>query len=652
MNVAVTNVSRIAFDRVKHNLMPRDYVDQELNQFHGVMTNEAPLKSLIKRLKGCGEELGRIIYIESDDVRTTKSIPDYGMLSDADFLRLLINNSAEGPYPLYDSQKDSIRIADEPDESAVSETVFAVYRRMLELYEESQQSGDKELNVYIEANGGIRYVLTMLLSIMRTLENSLEHFHIKEITSMVLNQNPVKISDTKAIYDTTQITGIIDEYINYGRISNLEKYAESLFADAEPDIKKSVEQIMQKLAKLADDIQLCRTRMMLDDFYLDGGIGKEIDTFFEEHKDYDDAAIRIFNYILQHIKEEYDKVIYKGYKQTPNNIIYLPKVIEWCLKKDFIQQALTLSSERIPEYLFKTGKLTLSDEMQALLDASKTDPYEPSYYFMAHLKQDFLSKMDNAKIKMVLDSIHEMDRNHSLLTEDKWMNIEIELPLTCSGELPLSLSSVKERVYDLALEYMNLSYSSIGEIRIKRLLSDNGFDENILERSVQLSNKIKTKLINAFQGYYIDKNGEIKSHCKLERKADRLVVILPELVRYALPTQQGMEEYSKIIDEIFTDEPDSFKDALKEKYSEKQSDKYYIREAMLPSFGHIRTNMAGGADDLQRILYLFSMCKEQRNLSNHAHVSDDDRKVAMDSRQLEHLIKTLLEACEADHNNH
>ena len=202
MNIAITNVSKLTLNKDTKGLVHRNYIDEDENLIDGVMTNEAPLKSLIRRLAVRGEKLDRIIFIESNTVREKINIPEYGEYTHADFLRLRINENLKGAQVLYDNEKDSIRIEDEPDESAVSKTIFTVYERMTELYKESQQNeNNKNLNVYIEANGGVRYVLTMLLSIMRTLENSLDNFHIKEIISMVLNKTPVKIFNTKAVYD-------------------------------------------------------------------------------------------------------------------------------------------------------------------------------------------------------------------------------------------------------------------------------------------------------------------------------------------------------------------------------------------------------------------------------------------------------------------
>ncbi len=49
--------------------------------------------------------------------------------------------------------------------------------------------------------------------------------------------------------------------------------------------------------------------------------------------------------------------------------------------------------------------------------------------------------------------------------------------------------------------------------------------------------------------------------------------------------------------------------------------------------------------DLQEILNIYSICKEQRNLSNHAHVSENDKLIAMNTRQLKVVMEALLGVC-------
>lgn len=268
MNILITNVSTVKLHQ--GNVSEVEYKDGQDNTFQGRMTNEAPIKSIIKRLHSINERLDKIIYIESKKVREENISVDDKVMTHADFLRYFIdeycNKNGYNRVPFV-KDFDTVEISDSPNAKEVSESVFNVYKRVVELSKEND-----EVNVYIEANGGVRYVLSMLLSITKTIETQYDNVHIKEICSMVFSEKPILIRNTKPIFDTTQIVGIVDEYINYGRINSLNKYVNSLSNNIDGQIFHDIKEILSKLSQLSDDIQLCRTYKMLDDFYGEGGI--------------------------------------------------------------------------------------------------------------------------------------------------------------------------------------------------------------------------------------------------------------------------------------------------------------------------------------------------------------------------------------------
>lgn len=648
MNVIVTNVSDLKFknDNGVMSLNRREYVDDAGNGYIGVMTNEAPLKSFMKRMHTYGECVDRIIYIESQLVR--REIDDISgcdiKMNSAEYLRHLLKEYvADNNYdmPQYDA-RDSIFIDDEPSENSVYYAVIAVQDRLEELYNECHHKGKDDFNVYIESNGGVRYVLSMLLSVTRTLENRLEGFHIREITSMVLNQNPVRIFDTKSVYDTTQIPSIINEYVNYGRVNELKNYTHDLLKNSDDALRTDFEAVLSELTKLADDIQLCRTVYMLKDFYGENGINTVIDRFCSKwSEDRNNNSSMICCYILQRIKSEY-KAIYENVDYTEEKIIvYLPKVIKWCLDKDFIQQGMTLCAERIPEYLFNTGKIELSPDFKLVLDNTDKGHYEECYYFVANLKQDFLLKLIDCKINAVLDFIKE--NNTFGLSNDDWNDMKKDAIVDYDGHVTLSddIRKKLDQIIKLADSYNGLS--NVTENKTIRIFNDNGFDSSILDERVSISNKCKASIKDMLCGKYIDKNGNRVEHTNLKDKKKRLMILLSYLVSYyvLMSIPDDTATFDEIIDELYPFNGDLCK-ALKSKYSKKQSEKYNI--SYVKDSNKILSNM--NWEGLQKTLYIYSICKEQRNLSNHAYVSKDDETVAMNTEQLKVVMEALLNMCE------
>lgn len=640
MNILITNVSKVRLIEGRPKI--DNYIDERENDFEGCMTNEAPIKSIIKRLQLDNQNLDRILYIESDTVRRRDE--NIKNLTHADFLRILINRYCDnnGYKPAeYDEVLDSIRISDEPNAEEVSESVFKVYNRIVQL---SQQND--EVNIYIEANGGVRYVLSMLLSITKSLESRLDNVHIKEISSMVFNAKSSKeqdkritcIRNTKSIFDTTQIVGIIDEFVNYGKVNSLKKYVEALFQDIEDnEMISDVDNIIVKLSQLSDDIQLCRTFKMLDDFYLDGGIGAAIQVFCDKYKENKDSEIVIFKYLLKEIYLEYKEVIYDGFENYEETILNLPKIIDWCVKKDFIQQAITLCSESIPQYLFASGKIELSKEYKIMVKSIPTKHYEECYYFISHMSKEFIPMLDAPKQNLICKKIQEIDSGKYLNANDeKWKVVFKDTELICQDDKVYSLCAV--RVYKIVEYFMKLK--NITENTIINMFKAYNIDSSIVNKKVKVSNNYSSTVLDALIGKcYSSKKGD--NYDILKMKSKRIIVVLPQLIKCLIVDPVDEKEYDNVIDEVFSGESIDLADALKKKFSKNQSDKFYIKEVL--KTGHVKTNI--DAAKLQRILYLYSLCKEQRNLSNHAYVSEADREVAMNSYQISILIRSMIELC-------
>ena len=648
MNVVISNISSLS-----KILQKREYVDEDGNKFDGNMTNEPPIKSFIKRQYKKGYRVDRILYIESDLARKVVDVQEYGMLSPSDFLRYKINEyliNENYPRPDFNKEKDIIHIADEPDRANVSETVFAVMKRTQELYQECQKKG-QALNVFIESNGGVRYVLTMLLSIMKTMESSLKDFHIKEITSMVLNQNPVKIINTKDIYETTQIMTIVSEYTNYGRIHSMENYINNIFAGCDDEsLLSQKDEIVVKLSKLANDIQLCRTTMMLDDFYEEGGIGSVINNFLDAHKNSTDSSVRIFNYILSTIIEEYNDVIYKDYESSKDKVSFLPKVIKWCIEKDFLVQALTLCSEKLAEYLFATGKLQITNsDFKDYVDQVDKKDYEKHYHFLANLRSDYLSNLRPCESASILKRIKKKDKLG--IPESSWEKLLVTIiPISEENEKKecAEYDNAAKNIIRLAREYTKVENNVVNDNYLNTLFDQCGYDISILEDKVKISKNFSATIMQMLEGKY--ENNEhtvVDYHINIDSKEKRLALLLPvlaqkEIERINKPVEELLiNRFNIIIDSLFN-EDEKLANNLKQKYSEKQCKKYYIGDAL--DVGWIGSSIS--KDRLQDILYLYSICKEQRNISNHAHISEKSEGTAMTHAQTNMLISALLNMLE------
>ena len=662
LNLLITSVSLYT----EKNKGPNEYVDtidENKPLYQGYMTNEAPITSLIHRLKIAGKRLDRIIYIESGKV-SKKKIENLKVngneVTSAEYLRKRINNHTQKEEELccvaYDKDKDSIIIKDEPSDKEVSEAVFGVYNRILEL------AGDKnDVNIYIESNGGIRYVLTMLLSVTKALEKRNKNIHIKEISSMVYSESktkPTEIVNTKKIYDTAQITGIVDEFLYYGRVESLKNYAEELKESISEEEKDDIDIVLNKLSGLADDLQLCRTSALLVDLYgsanMEGverteGIGNVIFDYLEKTKETNSAQISIFRLLLEGIESDLDEVIYKNY--DPNNketIIYLPNIIEWCLSKNFVQQALTLCAERIPEYLFRSQKIRFSNDLEEVLGKNiKPGDYERYYYYIAHFNSEIRPFVRAPYRDAVIQKIKLIDEDNGSIFgdnywKDSWFSSPSEMSIstdTTYEEIANDIYNKVKGIHDL-LESPHKKWEVFGD-KLKDIL---GNDYLLLSGKMQYP---KPKDTFKYFLWELHKQLTLKNNASLQSYsfASCFKQLLPLLVDSQINKipEDSIEDYTEVINEIF-DEEEILKVALINKYAEKQSQKFYIRDCFSQTMMMCNDSDLT-VDKLQKVMYLYSLCKEQRNMSNHAYVSDDDLGILLNSQQLSKVIEELLSTC-------
>ena len=658
LNVLITNVSPVSVRDGK--TQTRKYVDGDGNAFTGEMTNEAPIKSIAHRLGKDGYCLNKILFIESDKVKTKEVHLNNKDYTHIDYLKEKVDIFL-GDYKERTEYVD-IDIKDEPSKDDVSSTVFDIYNRLLGWTEEY-----KNVNIFIESNGGVRYVLTMLLSLTKTLENYYENVHISEITSMVLNRNPVVIMNTKDVFDTAQITGIAEEFVNYGRISGLQHYIDGHKEGLKNDHVNEINVVLKKLNQTTDDLQLCRTAMILDDFYGNNNLKETIENFLKRYPDNNsNTTVTIFAHILKIILNELSQTIYrKPYDMSEENpAVYLPRAIEWCLNKSFVQQALTLSTEKLSEYLFVTKKIRLGKEFCLILKDTNTGVYERNYYFFAHL-QDFISKIKDSQINGALE--HIKAKNLLPFEDEKdWQEIYITSQIPSSEISPTLSTIITENLIKLINDYTgkilqkSVESSDLTETDLIEIFVANGFTAEDLNRNVQISNNVdKNPLGLTLRGNYINKDGRETTHANLETLEDRIKKSLPKLVSMAIDKadlqiiSKAKEDYDKIIDSLSY--PPLISLNLKNKFSKEQSKKFYVKSAI--NAGQIILNEDRGMnsnskepenteDRFQKLLYVYSLCKEQRNMSNHAHVPLEDEKVALNTENLKILIQKLLKLCE------
>ena len=354
-NVLLLCLSVVNLKRVESNysymFLGKEYY------LRGLMTNEAPAESVIERLNRAQEgRLDSIVLIcsqttqekimdskdnkgisERESARIKERIFPSGKTMDQmthlEYYREVINEFAEKTDMDYKVKPISYNIVPISDVAEAKEIAEAAVQAA-----NSVMIQGNNVDLYIDYNGGPRYVAFMILSISNLMK--IRKVNIKEIMTMNYDNqvnHVIPIQNMEPVFECMDLVAGINEYVNYGRAKVLKNY----FKNSED---KKIKEILNVMEEFSNSLQLCRTEYVFENKKI---LEEKLYGYLEytrenPHKDTLDV---LFSYVVQDILDGCSDLLDGD----------MPEVIKWCVKKDFIQQALTFYAERMPVYFWDSG---------------------------------------------------------------------------------------------------------------------------------------------------------------------------------------------------------------------------------------------------------------------------------------------------------
>ena len=178
-------------------------------------------------------------------------------------------------------------------------------------------------NIYLDIHGGLRESNLVLDAIVTLLKK--ENYNIVDAYNSKNNSSPFIFRSVKKELEIFDLVSGITEFTSYGKSKNLTDYIrrinnESKLADA--------------IDEASDAIQLCSVI----------AFEKSLDKLSIELEN-DENKSGLIGSIIEIIRKEYSELLEKE-----NRVIR--KEIAWCIKKDFIQQALTFCEAKTVHALY------------------------------------------------------------------------------------------------------------------------------------------------------------------------------------------------------------------------------------------------------------------------------------------------------------
>ena len=333
--------------------------------FTGVQSNEAGICQVQEMLRPNG--LDRIILIVSETANQPAEIKSESdkqkwqqfldsknkdSMSPVDFLKTRISDKYPNledkfmdiPYSENDSTRDSMnRIAE------VAELVQEVVDKVRET---SENTEDAEIILHADMTGGFRYAAMMMLAIMQLskyMGAKIGHVIYSELPPRERPNDPGRIRVADDIHRMFDLIAGADEFQKYGSVQALEEY----FGDTEK-YGAAFQELFHAMRRFSDAIRICRTSVIEHEM-------SELAEKIRHFRDNKGSAIEeeMFAKIIGVIEKEYGSVIINADEPEADRRL---DIIAWCVRKKFLQQAMTLCSEWIPGILVEKKIFYPKDE--------------------------------------------------------------------------------------------------------------------------------------------------------------------------------------------------------------------------------------------------------------------------------------------------
>lgn len=190
-------------------------------------------------------------------------------------------------------------------------------------------AADDKVILHVDLTGGMRDINMMMLDLTRLLDYS--GLTIGKL--LYSNFGKKTVEELQNIYDLFQLIAGVEEFVNFGSVKALNAYYKG------KSISEPLKKLLNAMENFAEAIKLCHYGQFRDAIINLHDTVHDFDKYTSE-----DTEDILMARLIGRIKEDYHHIIV-------NRELDDAEVIRWCLNHDYLQQALTLYTERIPEYL-------------------------------------------------------------------------------------------------------------------------------------------------------------------------------------------------------------------------------------------------------------------------------------------------------------
>ena len=469
--------------------------DNNLLNFPGCQTNDAPTRFLLELTKRNGEPIDKIFCLVSKDVYN-KKLPHFK--NEDSKLELEKGKTAFDRFStlIENEVGSSIKIIPIYYDFDPNNNDFDPKDIPTHIYNQIEDSNIGDI-IYIDYTGGLRDSSLFMIALIRYLE--FKEKVCKDIIYSDFFSKPKAIRNIRYIYDMFDMINGVSEFVGTGNARQLVDLQKKLENTTKND---NVNNFVNSLQSFSDAIALCNVGDIVTAIE---NISKSINKLEQDTSD--DIFVQMFKTLIPTVKEK----LYIN--KTSPSILDLS---QWCLDNNMLQQAVTIYNEKILSYYILNNYNDFKNELKNPIQEYKD-------YKDIHEKYKNLSK--------IWDEFNDSDGKRNKYTKK------------VSDYIDCEISNVQNKCKGLEVEEIE-DYSVTVSKALKKI--ENQYTDN---KTDGLSKDIllKAKKFHDFMTYFMN-NEDIFVKCVKNKitKDIKPIFSLQELEKTNDKLWQAMKYYHAI----------------------------------------------------------------------------------------------------------
>ena len=240
-------------------------------------------------------------------------------------------------------------------------------------YAQVKKAQGDEVVLHADLTGGPRHAVMLMLAVMRLLQYN----GIEIGKTMYSDFNKKIVEEANDIYSLFDLIAGADEFVQFGSVSAIMRYFgyDKKILARPPHISERLHRLLLAMHGFAEEIKVCHY----------GAFAAAVEKLSKALKEFRDGSEADGADINEGMIAQLRFRVEEEYREILGEKIDDVKLLYWCVNHGYLQQALTLFTERVPEILRAREVLRLSPEFAAKVQAEqkKGDKRSTIFYLFA-----------------------------------------------------------------------------------------------------------------------------------------------------------------------------------------------------------------------------------------------------------------------------